>query len=486
MNYQQILIAQYKTEFLGSFSNRNFEALLNLFESVLAFETPQQTGIEQTVRENIEKAFDPAQIGSVEAIKVLALELEPFLKKIILILEGSLDNVKKNKTNDVGFPECLEHLRINESFSKNSHIDSRNPQAHNSEILPFKKYYADLQDILFAYIYAVYLKYDSLYRKVHPSFTNYFANLKKELEKDADLQNHIELFARLDQKEKEITTLRKENNYLALTGEAGTGKTTTLKYLALQEAKKDNFSKIPIFLELGKIANFASESPIYNELEKKLKESFNLNLKDLFKHKQLVLFLDALDEFPEAHWEILKAEIENLIRKQNCDLIISTRPREYQFNVLKYAVLLPLSKKQEEMYINNRITDSSKQKELLDALQRYKLPEQNIHWFVNIVEMAMQNKPLPQNTIEIVDQYLEMLFEREKQKPNKNFDVYRLFLVDSVEKMADFEALKEIEKPPIDYGIDHFLDWAKGLGILDKNSTGFKFRSQKFKEHFTK
>ncbi len=294
MDYQKILIEQYKTVFCDQFPNRNFESLINLFESILAFETPQQTGLQQTIGENIKKAFDPTHIGSVEAIKLLAMELEPFLKKIILILEGSLDHVKKNKTNDVGFPECLEHLRIEQNFSKNAHRYIRNPQAHNSEILSFKQYYADLEDILFTYLFAVYTKYEALFGKVKSEhiFENHYKKVIQDYETrkaafvDLEVKEYIELIGTevierdaLRKAEIDKITLiyeRIPEKQMMLLGTAGMGKTTTLLFLAKSIAehnlKKGKQTKpIPVYLTLASFDR--EEQRIEQEIARKVERT---------------------------------------------------------------------------------------------------------------------------------------------------------------------------------------------------------------------
>jgi len=86
-------------------------------------------------------------------------------------------------------------------------------------------------------------------------------------------------------------------------------------------------------------------------------------------------------------------------------------------------------------------------------------------------------------SIEIVEQFIEMIMDRERQKPNKNFASYEVNFRHALKVLAEFERLKD-EHENMDLGLDYLLIWALEMGLLTKRSIGLQFRSEHYQIHF--
>lgn len=123
--------------------------------------------------------------------------------------------------------------------------------------------------------------------------------------------------------------LIKENCYkMVITGEAGMGKSTTLKYLALKDALDQN-KNIPIYIELKLLVSGLSIEDYI------LKEYGNYGIKkdyllQLFEEGRVNLYFDGLNEIAASFKISIYNDIKNIIKKYTkVFVLISTRKRDY-------------------------------------------------------------------------------------------------------------------------------------------------------------
>ncbi|TAE00853.1 MAG: hypothetical protein EAZ97_04780 [Bacteroidetes bacterium] len=341
-------------------------------------------------------------------------------------------------------------------------------------------YAADIKHCLRAYFYFTARYKTKLLpelRKIkNQDFSEYLKKLKSKLRPSFD---YIELRCtdsrKMENKNiKEAYFWRKDYNRLLLTGEAGTGKTTTLKNWVFQET-----TKIPVFVALGAI-KWEEEKPIRKAIEQQLQID---DINDLLENGDLALYLDALDEFPKDHFEIIKSEIDTLINDTDCDIILSTRRDESRlFPKLHSIQLQTLNEDQQKTYINKIITDKTLQTKVLNDIKQYELPENNIFWFAIVIQITKELGSLPEDVPEIIKIYLERLLAREATKHNKKFSDYQYNFKLAMKLLSQFEFNKH-KKEGLDLGFDYMLDWAIEMGLLEKQSTGTKFRNDIYLNH---
>jgi len=521
MNYQKVLTEQYKTEFERKITKQYFALLLNVFDCVLEFDTPQQTGIKETVSKNIENAFEPTHIGAVEILKLLATEIEPFLKKIIIILEGSLDRVAKNKTGDAGFPELLSHLRISEDFADNTHRYIRNPQAHNSEKLPLKQYYTNLQDVLFTYLFAVHTKYELLYAKLQPEhiFDTYYHIVKQDYEDrkaaflDLEVKEYIELMgtevieqhghemrkAEIDK----VTVLYDKipEKQMMLLGTAGMGKTTTLLFLArkiatynLDKNHKDK-KAIPVYITLA--AFDKEEQRIEEEIARKTDRSIEF-VENYLKEGKFAIFIDGFNELLHTVSTKFERSIQIFIdRYPKAKIVIASRPTAYENIAFKQAGNADLESRKPiraflikemkddmiEKFITKNYDKPEDAKDLLAKIRQNEKLEKmlgNPLYLFELIQIYAPEKQIPNSTDALTGKFLESKYQREKSR-NTEFkkDIFHeimslysqtvyLDIGEDNPHVAQKIAWKIVEKELAEHKISSktFFEWALSLNIL--------------------
>jgi hypothetical protein len=535
MSYQKILTEQYKTEFETVISKQYFQQLLKIFDCVLEFDSPQQTGIKETVSKLIEDAFEPTQIGAVANLKLLATEIEPFLKKIVIILESSIDNVAKNKTNDVGFPELLAHLRINQDFANNTHRYIRNPQAHNSEKLPLKQYYTDLQDVLFTYLFTVHTKYEALYAKLQAEhiFEDYYKVVMQDYENrkaaflDLEVKEYIELMgtevieqgknmqkAEIDK----VTVLydRIPEKQMMLLGTAGMGKTTTLLFLARTMAahnldrNRKNKKAIPVYITLA--AFDKEEQRIEEEIARKTDRSVEF-VENYLKEGKFAVFIDGFNELMDKISTKFERSIQIFIdRYQNTKTVIASRPTAYENIAFKQAGNADLQSRKPiraflikemkddmiEQFVKKNYTKPEDAKNLLAKIRENKKLEQmlgNPLYLFELIQIYDPEKQIPPSTNALTGKFLESKYKREKSR-NTEFkrDIFHETMIlyaqtvyleigEDNPHVAQETAWKIVTKELAEHKISvkTFFEWALSLHILFKE----KEKSEKEKYFFT-
>jgi predicted NACHT family NTPase len=163
-----------------------------------------------------------------------------------------------------------------------------------------------------------------------------------DIEREKYKEPHIIQQSILDQKKGQtrvageptsvIHAVSKSNRCFALLGTAGSGKTTSYRYLAVQLARGEKIngeSKIPIYFAIRDLkTRFVSIEQAAISLFEKM--GFSLSDRvviSLMKSGRIVLILDGLDETDEDHQQEILHEIEEVRTKYpGTILCISGRP----------------------------------------------------------------------------------------------------------------------------------------------------------------
>ena len=148
-----------------------------------------------------------------------------------------------------------------------------------------------------------------------------------------------------------IKNLIEISNSLIITGIAGTGKSTLMKYLFLDSIK--NEIGIPIFIEIRNVKN-----DIFSDLFEILKKSNfpqDLDLfKKIFKSGKFIIFLDGIDEVsPEIRDKISNEILYMRDSFSNNIYIVTSRPNEKYVSWVNFTELkiLPLNKEKAQLLI---------------------------------------------------------------------------------------------------------------------------------------
>lgn len=132
----------------------------------------------------------------------------------------------------------------------------------------------------------------------------------------------------------EISKLYEKHDKLMLVGSSGSGKSTTLRYLAIQAAQtaiKESQSPIPIFIDLedwivsgGSFENFLGEQPKLKNLSSFLAQS--LTIQEQLSKRKIYLFMDGLDELEPKNVRALRKWTEEIDAK----LMLTCREHLFQ------------------------------------------------------------------------------------------------------------------------------------------------------------
>lgn len=120
------------------------------------------------------------------------------------------------------------------------------------------------------------------------------------------------------------TNLLQDFQKLVIIGEMGSGKTTTLRYLAWKNAKDlleepTNSLKCPVYIELK---NCDDDNKLCSIISQKLSLS-NQTIKNQLRDGKYILLLDGIDEVPKTFLRPIVNDIEEL--SNSCSIIVSAR-----------------------------------------------------------------------------------------------------------------------------------------------------------------
>lgn len=293
-------------------------------------------------------------------------------------------------------------------------------------------------------------------------------------------------------------------------GEAGMGKSTTLEYLSYIDAKKrrrDENANIPVLVLLGILTNPS------NSIKEYISEKLGVTVDTcemLLSEGKINLFIDGLNEIPNDTEGMLKTirlrEIKSIIDKYpNTFVIITNRPQDTRdFRKVPIFNLVKLSVSEINDFIEKNV-DEKEVKQLLhssiDGNDRFIQIINTPLILSRLIEIVKYKRRIPQSEGEIISEFLNCLFLREKEeKQDARLDIKKMTYIlrriayESLERketnsgMNEAEILsyckKSMEEYCFQYDALYAIDMATQLGILEKKEDMYVFSHQAYQDHY--
>lgn len=541
---------------IDEFSSNKKRELIELFISVMQIkiDASELAGVVDRQFSAYMRLFDQeTSIAETKNCLSDALRIEPFLKKILyLVDENKYINIQKSNQ---GLSEVIFELGLNpqrkdlnskpEKYSNDNNFmillkayQLRNVESHTYESWNRKAIYMNVGYIIISCLNAID-KNIAVIRE----------RLKNEIIKEntIDVEDYLkELISQFKQKMSRFIHIRGEENYsvlgsyvvenqdekselkrrsgtveslrdnevperrMMIWGGAGLGKSTTLEYLAYVDAKKrlkNEKENIPILILLGILTN--PNFSIKDYICEKLKISKDI-CEMLLSEGKINLFIDGLNEIPNDAGGSLKTirlrEIKSFIEKYpKIFIIITNRPQgSRDFSNVPIFNLIKLSTNEINDFIEKNV-DETEVKSLLhssiDGNERFIQIINTPLILSRLIEIVKYKKEIPQSEGEIISEFLDCLFQREKEeKQDAKLDIQRMTYLlrriayESLERKQTNSGMKESEimsycKKSMDeyhfeYDALYAVDMATQLGILEKKEDVYVFSHQVYQDHY--
>lgn len=333
-------------------------------------------------------------------------------------------------------------------------------------------------------------------------------------------------FRRLRNRDKEriptdsIAKLFKKNQFVTLIGNAGSGKSTIVKYLFLNSI--DTNFKIPIKVELRYLNDY--EGTLIDFIREKIFKlnrlaSANKIIERLMKSGNFVFFLDGYDEITSVKKEKITKEIDDLVKLYNKNNYLLTSRPYTEIDLLPLFhnfEVCELSDEDINQFIAKQIPKEEKelQEKIIEAINS---PENSAYktFLSNPLLLSMfiltfqSYSSIPQKRSAFYSQVFDALFSvhdsmsklafvREKQSglsKEQIIEVLELFsFISYFEQKFIFtnlylneklDTIKE-KKKSIDFINQKLLsDFQVAIGIINQDGTEYTFPHRSLQEYFT-
>ena len=285
-----------------------------------------------------------------------------------------------------------------------------------------------------------------------------------------------------------VTDLLDEQHQAVLIGEAGSGKSTCLRTLALRTAKRWERGRAwPIFASL---AQYSSEG-----LAGLLQRSSGIEWEDLAPQVaagDVILYLDALNQCPDSLYDSCRAEIASLlIEYPDVRMFISARSSNdvEQFR-LSMIEMRPMGRPQQLRFLRAYLDDTGRAAELLGRLCQQPGGDAiaGSPILLRIVaEIARESSDLPTGRAALYRRFLETWYQRETEKAGLSGAVFpwvREQVIDALSALAfrarqrgagalGVDQAHDILVPILGEEVDRFIDqMAQGLTLTQDEEAG--------------
>ncbi len=298
-----------------------------------------------------------------------------------------------------------------------------------------------------------------------------------------------------------------------LLGEAGTGKTTTLQYLTLHDAEQclqqPMQHNIPLYLELRR---FTGDRSLWQDIVAELPFKSDVTT-ELFERGKVNLFLDGLNEVAKQHRKRVIDEIQSLIKRYpKMPLIVAGRELcefltkdEVKIPVFEYGRMT--TEQVKEFIAKNtaafdEITRDTTRQLIQQAINTKpiiaKLVRTPFVLFLMIC-VVKENRAIPRNDVELLDKFMESLYQREKAKDaNFSKDEFKILIsalalhiteqLSSNATLSQKEILSFLVPIKQQYGLDtdllYILEVGTQLSILNRNGDRYGFAHEEFLAYY--
>ena len=383
--------------------------------------------------------------------------VEPFLRKIMYMVDRlEYNNQKENKT---GLIRVISYLGLNDeninldnpevTLSKKNFIyhlsvsyKMRNIDSHYCKELGAFEFPQLLISVLVVYLYTIDKHYSPITKWFSDNnvyLKSYINGIKSDFRKwnqrfvpikGKEQFHEIALYAieykpqknssEEQLREGEIEQLRKDlisskQNQMIILGEAGIGKTTTMMYLAYNDAES---GKLPIYVELKLLTSGDTLENVMKRKVNRISDSFD----NIMQSTNTCVFLDGLNEIlPSIRSNIYREIIGLINRYPNSFFMISSRPQNYdgELGDIPSFILQKMDNIQIEEFLKKN-TDSKETREIIiNAINT------NEDWLrilgtplilFMLIRVVSIEKELPDDKNKIIIRFIKSLYNREKEK----------------------------------------------------------------------
>ena len=418
--------------------------------------------------------IDEVKLGGIPTIHSLALQriyvdgsdipshflniarIEPFLRKILFMVNHTEYVNQTDEKN--GLAKVIKTLGLNDDYIdlENAykeygirnfyyHLSNayqlRNVESHYCSEVGANKLLTLLESVIIVYLKAIDINSSAIkkwFDRNNKSLISYINGIKSDFKKwnqrfvpiNGKEQFHeialyaIEYKPQKDSKneelrEGEIEQLRKDliankQNQMIIMGEAGIGKTTTMMYLAYNDADS---GKLPIYIELKLLISSESLESVLRRKTQGLSDNFE----SLMQSTNTCVFLDGLNELLPSIRDQIYREIVNLIRRfPKAFFMISSRPQNYDGELGSIPSFI--LQKMDNLKIGEFLRKNTDRKDvrdiILNAIEKpewLKILGTPLILFMLIRVVSIENE-LPDDKNKIIIRFIKSLYYREKEK----------------------------------------------------------------------
>ena len=393
----------------------------------------------------------------------------------------------------------------------------RNVESHYCNHMTKLKIQLALRDIIILYLFAIDEHYTSIKAWEKTQNSNRIAYLQT-IEKEFKIWNSrfvpiagreqfnevalyaIELKTESNKpREGYVEQLRDElaktkQNQMIIVGEAGLGKTTSMKYIALRDA---HLGRLPIYIELKLLTK---DKPLKEVLIEKLHLISN-DIESLTQDNTTCVFLDGINEVQPLIRDNVINEIKNIIIDfPKVFLLMSTRPQDYRGEFGKVPVFL--LQKMDNGKIRDFLNKNTDQKGVRDIILN--AMKMNNEWvsilgtpliLFMLIRVVSKDGELPDDKNKIVIRFIKLLYERECEKDYSfNSDyfhgvicllAYQSVMLNGTNSALSFQTVKLLIQDTttiIDSELLKLLNKAVDLNILVRDGSSYSFSHQQYQD----
>lgn len=298
---------------------------------------------------------------------------------------------------------------------------------------------------------------------------------------------------------------------LIVLGTAGQGKSIFMRYLAHQEAKKQQ--KIPVFLELRRAQKETIKDAIFNKLSCYFDDLSSELFEFLVKQGALVLFLDGFDEVVAEKANLFFSELEDMsVKYKKMKVIVSSR---YQSDMEKSLFFEKVEiqhcdRKDQEIIIKKLVTEKEVSNSICNAIKSSSTQVEDLLKTPLLISMLVTkylvNREIPESQYDFYRDIFDVLAQRHDRLKigiNRGFksglsvsklqECFEVICVETKKRRItnfDFIIMCEIvdiavKNLDLKANIDDIIhDITNNICLIVKDGTGYSFVHKSIQEFF--
>jgi len=259
-------------------------------------------------------------------------------------------------------------------------------------------------------------------------------------------------------KKTEINKIVNIEKPLVLSGDAGTGKTTTLKKIGEKlislNANKSDKRKIPVFISSTDLIE--SNNQIANVVEKKLGKFFKLLFKDIIKSYEITLLIDSIDEFDNKTIELIISQLDKFYKLYSIRYILATRHFDNAFNEyikspVNYFYIEKFNTEQMQKFLVRFFPNKNRANDLIEALKENRILERLpiTPMTISLISILYEEKnfEIPSTISDIYDNFNLLLLGKANVK--NRFEFIDISFKERILSLYAFEIINKSNKTPL-------------------------------------